>query len=394
MVVHSLPRWLPLTATWLYTQVRRLPLDIESHIVCDSTENLDQFRIPNLHRRRNPRDSFHYVRKLWHPRPSKVLGRVARRHGARLLHSHWGDAAWGDLADARRLLVPQVATFYGKDVNYMPASNPLWRNRYRELFASVALVLCEGPHMADRIVALGCAKERVAVHHLGVDVERIAFQPRRWAGGKLRALLAGSFREKKGFPDALQALGRLLQDGLDVEVTVIGDASADPRSQPEKERILESIRRGGLHDRVRLLGYQPHEVFLREAYSHHLFISPSRTANDGDTEGGAPVTLIEVAASGMPIVSTRHCDIPMVVLDGRTGLLADEGDVEGLHRHLRRWVDRPADWETMLEAGRRHIEAEFSAAIQAERLASIYRSLAGSVQSGALRRGPEPASRG
>jgi colanic acid/amylovoran biosynthesis glycosyltransferase len=327
--------------------------------------------------RRNPRGGLHYLRKLWWPHHSEVLGRVARRHGARILHSHWGDTAWGDLDDAGRFDLRHVVTFYGKDVNYLPQSHPVWKDRYREMFARVDLILCEGPHMAGRVAALGCPEERVAVHHLGVPLAHIPFMPRSWKGGTLRALLAGSFREKKGFPDALRALGRLLKDGVDVEVTVIGDASADRRSHPEKERILEALRDCDLVRRTRLLGYQPHEVFFREASAHHIFISPSRTAPDGDTEGGAPVTLVEMAASGMPIVSTRHCDIPMVVLDGRTGWLADEGDVAGLHRHLRWWVEHPSEWIAMLEAGRRHIEAEFDASTQGARLAAIYERLAG-----------------
>ena len=46
---------------------------------------------------------------------------------------------------------------------------------------------------------------------------------------------------------------------------------------------------------------------------------------------------VKMCASGMAIVSTRHCDIPGVVKDGITGWLADEHDVEGLVRHLR-WL--------------------------------------------------------
>ena len=45
---------------------------------------------------------------------------------------------------------------------------------------------------------------------------------------------------------------------------------------------------------------------------------------------GLPVTLMEMAASGMPVISTRHADIPELVEHQRTGLLADERDVDGL----------------------------------------------------------------
>jgi colanic acid/amylovoran biosynthesis glycosyltransferase len=215
----------------------------------------------------------------------------------------------------------------------------------------------------------------VRVHHLGVEVGRIRFQPRNWQGGPLRVLLAGSFREKKGFPDALEALGRLFKNRSDIEITIIGDADSDQRSQPEKARILAKLREYDLFSRTRMLGYQPHWVLFEESYKHHIFISPSLTAEDGDTEGGAPVTLIEMAATGMPIVSTTHCDIPSVILNGKTGLLVPERDVEGLLEQLRWFVSHPTHWEEMSKAGRSHVELEFDVVKQASRLRDLYLSL-------------------
>jgi colanic acid/amylovoran biosynthesis glycosyltransferase len=216
------------------------------------------------------------------------------------------------------------------------------------------------------------------VQHLGVEVERIAFAPRTWDHGRpLSFLLAASFREKKGIPDALEAIAGIRDQVREVFVTIIGDSDTDVRSHPEKERILETLARTGLDKRTRMLGYQPHAVLFEEAYRHHIFISASRTAGDGDTEGGAPVTLIEMAATGMPIISTTHCDIPSVIRHGVTGLLAAEGDVPGLTANLRQLVASPAIWHEMVKRSRQHVEAEFNVRTQALRLAEIYRRAAG-----------------
>jgi len=83
-----------------------------------------------------------------------------------------------------------------------------------------------------------------------------------------------------------------------------------------------------------------------------------------------------MAATGMPIVSTRHCDIPSVVIDGETGFLAAERDVDGLVEHLRRLVNQPEHWRQMVMRGRRYIEAQFNVVTQSEKLARTYRSLA------------------
>jgi colanic acid/amylovoran biosynthesis glycosyltransferase len=84
-----------------------------------------------------------------------------------------------------------------------------------------------------------------------------------------------------------------------------------------------------------------------------------------------------MSASGMMIVSTTHCDIPGVILDGKTGWLAPERDVDALVAHLEWIVANPDGWAPMQRAGRAYIEAEFDAKRQGERLAAIYRELAG-----------------
>jgi colanic acid/amylovoran biosynthesis glycosyltransferase len=379
-VIHSHPIWLPQTQTWMYNQVRYLPNEIENYIVCESQENLEQFGLPNIYAL-NEAPKWRYfwdkgLRKLQLRHHLGYLVEVAKRESATILHSHFGHIGWADLNAAKQAGMRQVVTFYGWDVNYLPRSSPRWLTRYQELFARVHRVLCEGSHMAQCIVNLGCPANKVQVHHLGVTVESIAFQPRVWNPSEpLRVLIAGSFREKKGIPYALEALGQL-QHHVSLEVTVIGDASSsDQGTQVQKQKILATIEKYNLQSKVRMLGYQPYTVLFEEAYKHHLFLSPSVTASDGDTEGGVPVSLIEMAATGMPIVSTKHCDIPEVVINGITGLLAEERDVVGLVTHLQQLVDYPEQWNGMVQAGRKHVEAEYDARIQGIRLAKIYTGL-------------------
>lgn len=379
-VVHWVQRWLPQTETWLYNLVRHLPSSVESHIVCESTSNLDQFAIARLHSLEGEFPLREWwdrqLRKLRVRRHFGFLVREARRNRARILHSHFGNMGWQNLAAARQAGLRHVVTFYGYDVGQLPKEDARWRGRYAELFAQADRVLCEGPHMGRCIVALGCPEAKLRVQHLGVSTEEIAFQPRAWNGsGPLRVLIAASFREKKGIPFALEALGRL-QHEVPLEVTIIGDASKLPSSQVEKQKILAVIEKHGLQPKVRHLGYRPYSVLFEEAYRHHLFLSPSVTAEDGDTEGGAPLGIIEMAATGMPIVSTTHCDIVSVIQHGVTGWLAPERDVDALVAGLKWWTGQTAEWPARLAAGRRHIEREYDAVRQGERLAAIYGELA------------------
>ena len=110
---------------------------------------------------------------------------------------------------------------------------------------------------------------------------------------------------------------------------------------------------------------------------HHVYLAPSVTAVDGDCEGGAPVSLIEAAASGMIVVSTRHCDIPGVIENGRTGWLSEERDTDAMAANLIRVWQTREDWEASQIALRQHIETRFHHRSQAEALIRRYQQLGG-----------------
>lgn len=227
--------------------------------------------------------------------------------------------------------------------------------------------------MARCLANLGCPESKIRVQHLGVDIDGIPFHQRRWQPGEpLKILLAASFREKKGIPYALEAIGNL-DAGLDIEITIIGDAGTQRKSQAEKVRILAALGNSNLQARTRFLGYQSHKILMQEAYNCHLFIQPSLTASDGDTEGGAPVSIIEMMATGMPVVSTWHCDIPEVIGEAYLPFLAQERDPIGLSKCISELLDRWREWGELAILARRHVETEYHRTRQAERLVDQYR---------------------
>jgi len=384
VVIHNVHTWVHLTENWLYTQVKYLPQEVESHVVCRSTANLDAFEVPHIHcwlDQSASRRALIVLQGLLtlrtrFRRHSAHLVDVARRHRASVVHSHFGYIGWSYKDAVRRAGLKHVVTFYGVDANRLPYEDPRWRARYHALFRHVDRVLCEGPHLAKLVVQLGCPPEKVTVHHLGIRIDTIPFQPRRRrADEPLRVLIAASFREKKGIPLALEALGRI-RDHLPLEVTIIGDSGPTAEGVQEKARIMEGIKKHNLTSTVRLLGFQPHRRLLEEAYKHHIFVSPSFTTSNGDCEGGAPVGMIEMAASGLPVVSTRHCDIPEVFGPDSGYLLADERDVGRVAERILWLAENPDAWNEITTSIRQRLEQEYDAVKQAIQLAGIYRDVA------------------
>ena len=376
-VLHSVEVWLPLTQNWIYTQIRNLPANVTNYVSCESTLNLSEFGIKNIQdfAGQNFISSVYYriCRRLGHPKQFEKS--LIKKNRIRLVHSHFGHVAWSNIElSSPPASCRHVATFYGFDFNFLP-KEPIWKQRYLELFNSIDCILCEGPHMAMCLSKLGCPENKIAVHHLGVEVEQLRFAPRHWKSGTpLKVLIAASFVEKKGIPAALEALAKL-QGQIELEITIIGDATPGPKSQHEKARILRTLNESNLINRTKLLGYVTSKQLYEEAYKSDLFLSPSITARSGDTEGGAPVTLIQMLAIGLPVISTTHCDIPNVILDGITGRLAPEGDGNALIQCLKDFISNRDDWQSYVHAARERVEKEFNARIQAKRLASIYEAV-------------------
>lgn len=377
-VLHSCDTWLAPSENWIHAQLSNLPDTFRCEVASRHFDHPERFVVERLHfvpaivaRDLQDATSLPLLRPTlkWAGRARErfALMRLLKTRRIDLIHSHFGPVGWRDAAPAALLAVPQVVTFYGFDVVKLPRNHPQWKARYRDLFRTVSLVLCEGEHMASEIVNLGCPTRKVRVHRLGVDLENFRFSARRRSATEpFRVLMAARFREKKGFVYGIEALGRLKSE-FNVELTIIGDGPDD-----ERTKISNSIAQAGLTERTRVLGFLPHSEMIEEAHRHHVFLAPSVTASDGDTEGGAPVSVIEMMGTGMPIVASRHCDIPNVVIDGTTGFLAPERDATALSASLRQLFLAEERWPTMGELARERVDNEFNSRTQGRRLGDLY----------------------
>ena len=377
IVAHSLHTYLFRTGSWIYSQIinakRFHPL-----VIATRKQNLEVF----------PWDDAYFLsdlpafQRFFQRQYAKLTDfyypwsyRLLKERGVALVHSHFGNRGYFDLKLKERLRVPQITMFYGHDASMM-ALDPVWRRRYRELFRRCELILAEGNHMKQVLIALGANPDRVLVQHLGVDLEKITFIPRRLEADRpIKILIASTFRDKKGITFCLEAFANVAQKYPHLHLSIIGDAGRSQREQAYKKEVLAVIRNRGICDRVTMLGFLDYPAFIEEAKKHDIFLSHSIVGSDGETEGGAPVTLIEMSAYGMPVLSTLHCDIPEVILDGKSGLLVPERDVDALTQRLEYLIVHPEVWESMGRAGREHVAREYDAQKQAARLEQIYSNL-------------------
>jgi colanic acid/amylovoran biosynthesis glycosyltransferase len=295
------------------------------------------------------------------------------RHGARVLHAHFGYTGHQVLSLRRRTGLPLVTSFYGVDASRL-GRHPVWRTRYRELFAEGERFLAEGPFLRARLVELGCPPAKTALQPIALDPARYPFRERgpKTRGEPVRVLFCASFLEKKGLPYALRAVARVREEHPTVELALAGDGPGRDAADVEIDRL-------GLSNAVRRLGFVSHARMIEEMNAADLFIQPSVTAADGNDEGGAPTTILEAQACGLPVLATHHADIPNVVSPGESALLAPERDEERLAANLATLVKEPERWAAMGRAGRERILRGHDVADRVSRLEHLYAELAGGV---------------
>lgn len=285
-----------------------------------------------------------------------------------VLHCHFGPVGEmvANLREVGAVDGRLATTFHGADLTACLRERS---RRYRGLARQGDLFLPISDYMAERLLAIGCAPERVVVHRMGVDLDRFVDLPRHAAErGPLRLLTVGRLIEKKGVADALRAVALARKRGAAVVHTIIGDG-------PLREGLETLARELGIDDAVDFRGWQVQDAVVEALYAHDVLLAPSVTASDGDQEG-IPVTIMEAMATGMPVVSTRHSGIPELVEDGVSGLLAAERDHAGLADAILSLADQPKLVRSMGRAARARVAAGYDAAMLDDQLDQHLRLLA------------------
>jgi len=373
-VAHFRTPYLSITETFIYGVLKHLKKPILPVVFTEQLINTELFPFPRVVdyslQKKSLGRALNGVANVLFGNNVALLGSRFALNNIRVIHAHFGPQACDLVPISRALGIPLVSTFYGFDMSSGPQRKG-WKERYKTLFANGDVFLVEGPHMFKQLVSLGCPSAKVKVQRIGVEVETIPFRerPPRAAGEKTIFLFCGRFIEKKGLIFALQAFQLLIDRGLtNFEFHVMGDGPL----MPEINAFLDAH---SVKEKVVLLGYRPHVDFLEELQHADVLVAPSVTGEDGNSEGGAPTTVLEAQAAGVPVVAAIHADIPNVVLPGGSALLSPERDIRALAINLQHMLEHPESWASFGRAGRAFVLANHNIATEVARLQEIYLAL-------------------
>jgi colanic acid/amylovoran biosynthesis glycosyltransferase len=282
-----------------------------------------------------------------------------RRHHVEAVLAEYGEM--GVLAgEACRLAaVPLIVHFHGYDASVHSVLEEHAKT-YPLMFKRAAAVIAVSRSMQKRLIGLGAPPDKVHYNPCGVDCEE--FSGADPANAPPTFIAIGRFTEKKAPQITLSAFAQVYQLRPEARLRMIGDG-------PLLDDCRKLAKQLGVADAVTFMGAQAPDVVREELRSSRGFVQHSVESSTGDCEG-TPVSILEAGATGLPSVSTRHAGIPDAVIEGETGFLVDERDVDGMTRHILRLVEEPALAKRMGLAARHQIQKNFS---KEQRLGNLWR---------------------
>lgn len=298
---------------------------------------------------------------------SDLAGQLKKKDVA-ALHAHYGQLAINLLPYKKKLNLPLITSFRGKDATSF-AKNKENRKRLKKLFAKGDLFLPVCKYLGDRLIKLGCPEKKIQVFYGGVDLNLFEYRPRSMpVSGPIRFLSVGRFVEKKGFHYLVKAFAKVHQSYPNTELKIIG------RPGSNSKRVEQIIKRNKLQNCVTIHNSMDHHQIVREMHQAHIFCLPSIKAKNGDEEG-IPNVLKEAMATGAPVISTKHAGIPELIRNKKEGLLVKERDVQQLAEAMKRLAREPWTWRGYGYQARKRVEEKFNLHRQLSFQAKLYKKV-------------------
>lgn len=294
------------------------------------------------------------------------IRKLAVRTGADVVHAHGYKADVYVYFALRGTKTPFVSTCHNWIKSGFLVS--LYGITDRLVLRSYAGVIAVSEEVKARLLKAGVRLEKIHLIRNGIDL-----RPFRRATPSLHLAAddqgdvttigwIGRLSSEKGADVFLHAAARVLAEHPSTRFIMTGDG-------PDLAILTTLIDELNIGGSVSMIGRR--EDMPGVYASLDIMVSSSR-------QEGLPMAILEGMASGLPLVATAVGDVPIVVLNSRTGILVPSEDVELLAAAMVKLIQNPVLRECLGDAARKLIEDEFSAERMTADYLRVYEGVAAS----------------
>jgi N-acetyl-alpha-D-glucosaminyl L-malate synthase BshA len=257
---------------------------------------------------------------------SSTMVDVILHHNLDLLHVHYAIPHASAAYMAKHIVakvgkkIPVITTLHGTDITLVGKDKTYAPVVTFSINESDAITAVSDNLRLETYKSFAITKEIEVIHNF-VDVARFSKKPidafrRVIAPNGERILVhASNFRKIKRVQDVVHIFAEVRKE-MQAKLLMVGDG-------PERPVMEDLVKELGLENDVRFLGKQ--EQMEEILVVSDLFILPSDYESFG-------LAALEAMAASMPVVSSNAGGLPEVNIDGKTGFLANVGDVAHMSR--------------------------------------------------------------
>ncbi|OCJ09274.1 hypothetical protein A6U87_10590 [Rhizobium sp. AC44/96] len=301
-------------------------------------------------------DLVHRITPLSPTIPSGITGRL-KKHGVPfVLGPLNGGVPWpagfGDVRNREREWLSAIRRLH----RLMPG--------YRATRTNASAIIAGSRYTLSELPG-SCAQRSFFIPENAADPTRFPFRKRELTGDTLRIAFVGRLVPYKG-PDMLLDAVAAYKGERRLEIVIVGDG-------PLRQELEDKVRRYGLEDQVRFLGWIPNETLADALRDCHVMALPSIR------EFGGGVVLEAMSLGLVPVVANYGG--PPELIDAGSGIAIDFSDRESLIAGLRETLERIAANPSLiaeLSAGAsRRVRELFTWQAKADQALAIYRWVLG-----------------
>lgn len=163
-------------------------------------------------------------------------------------------------------------------------------------------------------------------------------------------LSVGRLIQRKGFHLLIEAVKILKKEIPDIKLNIVGNG-------PEKEFLLETIKRDGLEGHINIFSDVDDETLSTFYHDCKVFVIANIMMPDGDCEG-TPTVLIEASHFGKPVIAGNMSGADAAVQNGVTGYLIDPQNISELVSTIRKILNNSDLALKMGEAGKQRVNEQ------------------------------------
>jgi glycosyltransferase involved in cell wall biosynthesis len=222
------------------------------------------------------------------------------------------------------------------------------------------------------MVAAGIPRNLISVIHNAIDTDE--WSPRNTTAALKEELklgqawpvigYVGRIMPEKDLETWLRAAARVAEQYSEAQFVLVGEGR-NGNTLGQLQRLATDLK---IANRVHFPGYR--SQLLPVYGSFDLFALSSRRE-------GLPNSILEAMAVGLPVVTTDVAGTSELVLNGQTGYVVPQGDVDGMAHAMVTLVADNQLRQRMGKAGRERIEREFSFTHRLQRIEELYTRILG-----------------